>query len=208
MVNQVDVLYRIGKRVILVGSGAIALGRAGIQELIGTYILDQDCAFWGQRVLFNDWNEVFRQKGYKVREHLVVERDLVDDFQGNLLQEERQIDLINGDDTRQEIGAAGNNDYVANRIADIKRADVLVNLTNVDGVFNNGEVVRVINSEDCLENIEFWEKSLTGTGGMRQKLKYMLESAKKRTTFIACGEDKEVLFKILAGEVVGTRIRL
>lgn len=151
-----------------------------------------------------------------VAEHLVVDQDLVargrEKFRRKLLDslQPGMIGFINGDDTRlKEEDKAKNNDYVAYRVATIMNVVTLINLTNVDGVIDQeGRVVRAIDSNSSLNNVQFNGKSDAGNGGIEIKVNYMRKAARKRVAYICHGGDENILLKIFRGEEVGTRIKL
>lgn len=99
---------------------------------------------------------------------------------------------------------------MARKVADMMDAGLLINLTDVDGVFNRyGRLVRLISGAKDLIEVRDLEKSKLGNGGMKVKIENMMEFARNnRVVYIANGNEEDILLKILGGFEIGTRIQL
>jgi len=109
--------------------------------------------------------------------------------------------------------SSGENDNLAAMIANIIEADLFINLTSIDGLYDSNPVhfkkAKLIPLvREFTEEIEFaatGETSSAGTGGMKSKVL----AAKKVTSIgipciIASGKKKKVLTNIMAGKEIGT----
>ena len=129
------------------------------------------------------------------------------------------VTIINENDTvaTDELNL-GDNDQLAARIATLVKAEILILLTDIDGVFNkdprkheDATIKRVLSFDELTE--EFIEScgggtSTNGTGGMASKLRAArIASADNIQTFIANGKRPGVLSAIVREEQVGTEIR-
>ncbi len=216
-------LTRRGFSIVLVTSGAIASGkhRLGLTGSLKSMPEKQAAAAIGQGRLMRVYSKAFEKNNLYVAQILLTMSDLTDrqrylNIRNTLstLMEWRVTPIINENDTVavDEI-KFGDNDNLAAMIANIIGADLLINLTATDGLYDGNpsvskkvkriELVREIT--DAIEAMATSETSSVGTGGMQSKI----SAAKKVTSLgmaciIAPGKRKKVLSDILAGLDIGT----
>lgn len=216
-------IHNSGKEVILVSSGAIAVGRKalGITERPKTMPVKQACAAVGQARLMMTYQKLFGEYNQVAAQILMTKSTMVnDDSRYNAqntfsqLLEMGVIPIVNENDTvsTHEI-EFGDNDKLSAIVASITGADLLILLSDIDGLFTDDphknpdakfiEEVPFIDEE--LMGMGKGSASSVGTGGMAAKL----EAARIATDsgadmVITNGEDVANLEKIMVGEHVGT----
>ncbi|HOG07797.1 MAG: glutamate 5-kinase [Syntrophales bacterium] len=223
LVDDIALLTKSGRQVVLVTSGAIASGkhRMGITGELKSMPQKQAAAAIGQGRLMRVYSNAFGRHGLYVAQLLLTLSDLTDrkrflNIRNTLstLMEWGVIAVINENDSVavDEI-KFGDNDHLAAMIANIIEAHLLVNLTSTEGLYDRNPgasrearlipLVREF-TEDILEAATA-ETSDVGTGGMRSKIL----AAQKVTAFgipyiIAPGKRPGVLGALFAAEAVGT----
>jgi glutamate 5-kinase len=227
LVRQVAALLQKNEKVCLVSSGAIAAGKEVLDfpQLQKTIPAKQMLAAVGQPHLMNLYEQYFRIYGYSVAQILLTREDISDRKRYlnarstlNSLLEQNVVPIINENDSvaTEEIHI-GDNDNLSAMVASLVDADLLVLLTDKEGLFTAdpshdaaAELIETIQGDEIPESI--WEaaggsKNGLGTGGMATKLE-AAETARRSgtTTVIASGELPDVLLRIANGEHVGTRI--
>ncbi|MDY0260957.1 glutamate 5-kinase [Syntrophotalea acetylenica] len=212
-----------GYEVVLVSSGAVATGKGelGIVGRPQTIPLKQAAAAIGQSRLMRAWKDAFRPCGRCVAQILLTRDDLANrrrflNARNTLmtLLEYGVVPIINENDTVvvEEI-RFGDNDNLSALITSLAEADLLVILSDVDGLYDSNpkinpaarhfSVVERITEE--IENMAGGAGSVVGTGGMSTKV----EAAKRATlygvgTVIVDGRRPGVLPGLMAGEELGT----
>ncbi|MBN1257763.1 MAG: glutamate 5-kinase [Planctomycetes bacterium] len=222
--SQVAALQQAGREVILVSSGAIAAGIYRLQLASKPTELGmlQAVAAIGQGKLMRYYAEAFAKYEIPVGQMLLT-RDGLDDRVRYLnirstltaLLELGSVPIINENDTvRVEEIQFGDNDALSAMVAIVAEADVLVILSDIDGLHEKPpsegkspilELVREITPE--IEAMAGISPDEIGRGGMASKL-----MAAKRATEAGCGIDvviasgkmPEVLSEIFAGKAIGT----
>ena len=212
-----------GKEVVLVSSGAIAAGmaRLGFTERPRSIPEKQAAAAVGQSALMWHYEQAFARHGLKVAQVLLTQDDISHrsrylNARNTLLTllEFRVIPIVNENDTVavDEI-KVGDNDNLAALASHLIDADLLVLLTDVEGLYTGdprrNPAARKIEVVEALsEEIERLAQDGDGTisvGGMSTKL----QAAKKAMTsgipmVIASGQKADTLQRLLSGEPVGT----
>ena len=224
--NRVDqIAYQIegvmarGIDVILVTSGAIGAGMhlLNMKKRPSDIASLQAAAAIGQYHLMYMYGEFLKKKQYKVGQILLTQEDFNDRKRYlnikhtiDALLAHKAIPIINENDTvaTDEI-RCGDNDRLSGLVADLCDADLLVLLTDVDGLLDGeGNVIKEV-PEITAQVLKLGGRSQCdlGTGGMATKL-----SAAKNVTaagidcVIANGKENHVISRIvLDGEAVGTR---
>ncbi len=146
LVGDVAVLRNTGAEVIIVSSGAIALGRRTIGLPKGRLKLEQSqaAAAVGQIALAQAWSEALRKKKFVAAQVLVTLMDTEErrrylNARATLstLLAQGVIPVINENDTvaTSEI-RYGDNDRLASRVASMMSADCLVLLSDIDGFYS------------------------------------------------------------------------
>lgn len=202
----------------IVSSGAIASGKSLIPSLTDKVIDKQVAAMFGQPEMISTWRSAFREYGIKVGEVLYKDQDL--DYARNpllkVINSQIGIVIANGNDvtydpdTEEEI-ISYDNDMLSEVIADRTRADLLVMLTDAEGILDGSqEVLSEISQIEDLHRIVFFEKTKAGTGGPKSKLlearRFIANS--NRVAYIAGARIEDVIIRIAKGERVGTRVTL
>jgi glutamate 5-kinase len=189
-------LHGEGRDVLIVSSGSIALGRSRLKLPRGSLKLEesQAAAAVGQIALARIWSEVLGDHGIGAGQILVTLQDTEErrrylNARSTIakLLEWRAVPVINENDTvaTNEI-RYGDNDRLAARVATMASADLLVLLSDIDGLYNappsenpNAKllpVVETVSSE--IEAMAGEAASELSRGGMRTKI----EAAKIATT--------------------------
>jgi glutamate 5-kinase len=234
LVEEMARLRSEGRQILLVSSGAVALGmkQLGLTERPRSLGLRQACAAVGQGHLVALYTSAFAQLGVTAAQVLLTESDLGDRDRALCVRttlmrllEVRAIPVLNENDSvsirelvehRRAQGAStgapafGDNDGLSARVAIGVDADLLILLTDVDGLYTadprsdpDARRIDVLDAETPrLEGV-----SASGTGGMSSKLEAArLASRSGITTVIAPGTVPGVLRRLLAGEPLGTCI--
>ncbi|MEO1513136.1 MAG: glutamate 5-kinase, partial [Planctomycetota bacterium] len=207
-----------GRKVVLVSSGAIAIGmtRLGMARRPRAMPALQAAAAAGQGDLIQRWGEAFARHGCVAAQVLLSHADLSSRTRANnaratltKLLELGAIPVINENDAVavDEI-KFGDNDELAAMVTPLCDGDLLVLLSDVDGVLDH-EGHRVPHASDVDALVPFVRagKSRVGSGGMGSKL----ESARRGTlagadVVIASAREPQVLSRLVAGEDLGTLI--
>jgi glutamate 5-kinase len=204
------------RSIAIVSSGAIALGVRQLGLLTRPKRMDalQACAAVGQGQLIQRWSEAFAPYQRVVAQVLLTHSDLANRERFlnarrcmSELQSRGAVPVINENDTVaiEEI-AFGDNDVLAQQVANLVNADLLVMLSVTPGLLDGKRRIPMVDPKDhSAERFIRSETSRTGTGGMTSKLS-AARSASSRgiATVIAAGKEPDVLRRILAGEDVGT----
>ena len=181
-------LIKNKKRVIIVSSGAIALGCKKLNISKKNLKLDksQAVASIGQIELMNLFNEIFEKSKLNLSQILLTLEDT--EIRRRAINAKRTFDnlfdlgfipLVNENDSiaTSEI-KYGDNDRLASRVAQISGSDCLILLSDVDGLFDknpklNKNAKLINNVEEINKNIEkYISKNISehGTGGMKTKI--------------------------------------
>ncbi|MEC9439803.1 MAG: glutamate 5-kinase [Myxococcota bacterium] len=226
LVRGVDALMRAGISVTIVSSGAVALGRQIMADRDdGSRSIPrlQALAALGQPHLLNLYDAEFSHYGRRVAQLLFTRGDL-DDRKRYLnaryaIEEVRAlgaIPIINENDTvATEELRFGDNDQLAAMTCGLVGADVLVILSDVDGVYEVDETQQTRRFTTRIPQIEARSERLdvlagpsrsgVGTGGMVTKITAARIAARVGVpTIIAPGKRAGVLESLAAGEDVGT----
>lgn len=181
------------KELILVSSGAVGLGRKAL-ALHGSLSLNekQACAAVGQSLLMDAYRTLFSQSGLVTAQVLLTATDFSNRKHYLNLRQTLEtllklnvIPIINENDTTStmELQEArytkgfGDNDMLSALVASKLDADLLVILTNVDGIYTdnpmtnpNARRISLIESFQDLQRVDTTGQSLLGRGGMSSKL--------------------------------------
>jgi glutamate 5-kinase len=147
LVGDIAKLHRSKRDVLVVSSGAIALGRAVLKLPAGPLKLEdsQAAAAVGQIALARTWSEVLGREGITAGQLLLTLQDTEERRRYlnarstiDKLLEWRAVPVINENDTvaTNEI-RYGDNDRLAARVATMASADLLVLLSDVDGLYDS-----------------------------------------------------------------------
>ncbi|RTZ59855.1 MAG: glutamate 5-kinase [Gammaproteobacteria bacterium] len=221
-VAQIARLRAAGIDVVLVSSGSIAEGmqRLGWRQRPRALHQLQAAAAVGQMGLVRSWESAFRQHGLHTAQILLTHDDLANrqrylNARSTLrsLLELGVVPVVNENDTvsTEEI-ALGDNDTLAAMVSNLVEAELLIILTDQDGVFDkdprtNGDAVLIAEAdagdESLLENAG--DSGELGRGGMRSKVIAAQKAAQSgAVTVIAPGRQAQVIEKVIGGKPVGT----
>lgn len=220
--GQTAKLIKAGKSVVLVSSGAVAAGavRLGMESRPEGLQLLQAAAAVGQCKLMRYYSEAFAKynipvgqmlltrDGFDFRERYLNARNTL-----NALLEQGGVPVINENDTVmvEEI-QFGDNDQLSSMVAPMADADLLIILSDIDGLHEKppaeGESPVISFVPEITADIEALagiSNSTVSRGGMASKL----DAAKRATSngvnvVIASGSEENILEKILSGEIIGT----
>ncbi len=215
--DQVLALRKRGVEVVIVSSGAIALGMTRLKlaarptELPGL----QAAAAVGQSRLMQHWEHAFGAHGVEIGQVLLTHDDLGDRRRFlsarltlRALLDHGCVPIINENDTvaTEEI-RFGDNDQLAALVCNLVSADALIILTDVEGVRDaNGvrmPVVRDIEREAA--PVAGGTTSGVGSGGMASKVgSARIVTRSGVPAIVAPGRETDVLVRVLAGEDLGT----
>ncbi|MCS7201873.1 MAG: glutamate 5-kinase [Dictyoglomus sp.] len=220
IVEQCVKLRRLNKEVILVSSGAIASGREVLKSLANRKDLPakQALAAVGQIRLMQYYSNLFSLFKQPVAQILLTAEDLNDrkrflniSYTFETLLKEGVIPIVNENDTVavDEI-KIGDNDTLSAKVACAVNSDLLIILSDVDGVYTkdphldpNAELISEIYEID--ETIEKSAGPGKGTGGMSTKIssaKIVMEAGIPMV--LANSEENDVIIRIINGERIGT----
>ena len=218
-------LKNMGHEIILVSSGAIAMGfgKLNLSERPKDGPTKQASAAVGQCELMYIYDKLFTEYNHTVAQLLITAPDIEEggvrkqNFHNTLarLLELGALPVINENDTisTEEFGI-GDNDTLSAIVAVTIQADLLILLSDIDGLFD-GDPRKNPDAKliDTVEKIDEHIISLgggsgsnLGTGGMATKLRAaQMATAAGCEMVIANGQSPEVLYDVAAGKRVGTR---
>lgn len=216
-----------GREVILVSSGAIGVGvgRLKLKEKPRSIRDKQAVAAVGQCELMSMYSRLMSDFNYTVAQILLTKDDIddavtrtniINTFQALLEQE--IIPIVNENDTvsTREIyhnGTFGDNDSLSAIVAQLIGADLLIILSDIDGLFDQDPhahpdarlICTVGKITPEIEEIAGGEGSNRGTGGMRSKIiAARIATQAGMNTVIANGSQSRVIDAILDGKEAGT----
>jgi len=221
-VAQIATLRAAGKEVVLVSSGAIAEGmqRLGWRKRPGAMHELQAAAAVGQMGLVQAYESCFRDHGIRTAQVLLTHADLADrqrylNARSTLrtLIALGVVPVINENDTVVTDEIRGDNDTLASLVANLIEADVLVILTDQQGLYTADPrkdpaatlVHEARAGEPQLEAMAGGAGSLIGRGGMLTKVLAAKGAARSGAhTVIASGHEADVLVRLGRGEATGT----
>jgi glutamate 5-kinase len=222
--RQCATLYAAGHDVVVCTSGAVAAGRArlGFPSLPATIQSKQLLAAVGQPRLMMVWERLFDIYGIRTGQILITRADVEnrlrflnarDTFA--VLLDQRIVPVVNENDAvaTEEI-RVGDNDNLSALVATLVGADLLLLLTDQQGLFtadprvNPGAelISEVRRIDESLRHVAGGTSTGLGTGGMATKLQ-AADVARRAgcDVVIASGREPNVLLRAAAGESVGTR---
>jgi glutamate 5-kinase len=218
LARSVAALRAQKRAVVLVSSGAIALGtaRLGMRARPREMARLQAAAATGQTVLMRAYEDAFAPLGMTVAQVLLTHADLADRTRSNnaraalsALLEAGVVPILNENDSVsvEEI-KFGDNDQLAALVAPLVDANVVILLSDVDGLLDGGgERIPIVHdvSTDALPHVRKAAKSGPGTGGMASKI----EAARRANlagadVVVADARVSGILDAVLRGDDVGT----
>lgn len=224
LVREISDLHNMGKDVVVVSSGAIAVGRraAGFKHRPNETKEKQACAAIGQARLMMIYQKLFSEYNQLAAQILMTKRTVMDNLSRfNALNTFREllklgaIPIVNENDTVSTYEMQfGDNDTLSAIVAALIDADLLLLLSDIDGLFTDdpnsnpdAKLIHVVEKLDdhLLEMGKSTSKSDVGTGGMASKLTAAkLASAAGTDMVIANGEDFRNIHRVIEGQDCGT----
>ena len=227
LVAQVAHLHKQGAEAIIVSSGAIASGRQklGLTRTVKDVPLKQVLAAVGQSRLMNTYEWLFDKYDITVAQALLTKADLSDragylNARNTLLAllELRVVGIVNENDviSIDEIKEAkfGDNDNLSAMVANLVDADLLIILTDTDGLYTadphraaDAQLIPVVDKINAkIVRLGAMNEDKIGTGGMVTKI----EAARLATSsgvevVIVNGKAESVIVRLASGEAIGTR---
>lgn len=223
LAREISDLQNQGKEMILVTSGAVAVGvdRMGLPGKPKTIPGKQAAAAVGQGVLMHTYEKFFADYGQIVAQVLITKTEAIDRHRYTNtrntfmeLMRQRVIPIVNENDVvaLDEL-KIGDNDNMSALVAGIVDADLVIILSDVDGLYTanpqtHPDAVIVPEVAEITPEIEASAGgvgSARGTGGMATKI----QAAKAATSsgihlLIASGTEKNAITRVLQGEELGT----
>ena len=227
LVRELCNLRNMGKDVILVTSGAIAVGKKAIgvnklEKEQGHLGVKQACAAVGQAKLMMIYQKIFAEYNQIAAQILMTKDTIVNDFNRenaeNTFSELLNlgvIPVVNENDTvaTYEI-VIGDNDTLSAIVSGLTKADLLVLLTDIDGLYTddprtnpNAEFIEVV-EKVTPEYMQMGKKSTgsnVGTGGMNTKMTAAyIATNSGADMIIANSSDIRIIHRIMDGRNIGT----
>lgn len=233
--NKIEKMIRIlvdmknsGKEVVLVSSGAIAVGRnaIGLHERPDELPVKQACAAIGQAKLMMVYQKIFAEYSTIAAQVLLTKNTILNDVSRinaeNTFKELLHmgvIPVVNENDSVstyeiEQVQSFGDNDRLSAIVASIIGADLLILLSDIDGLYTDDP-----NSNPDAKFIGLVEKidsrlmnmgkgtsgSTVGTGGMAAKLiAAQIANNSGTDMVITNGNDIDNIQRVMNGEAVGT----
>ncbi len=217
-------LKNAGNEIILVSSGAIGMGtgKLSLKSRPEDMPTKQAAAAVGQCELMYVYDKLFSEYNHTVAQILLTGDDMRsperhDNFSNTVskLLELGALPIINENDTvaTEEI-AVGDNDTLAALVAVSTKADLLVLLSDIDGLYTadphknpDAELIDTVPViDDDILSLAGGKGSTLGTGGMKTKLRAaQICTSNGCDMIIANGANPGLLYDIFDGKKVGTR---
>ena len=230
LVEQIAQAIKKGNKIVFVTSGAVAAGIAelGIAPKPNDIIFQQVCAASGQSIIMSTYRDLFRKHDLKVAQILLTAEDLSNRAAYlhicDVLEMALQlgiVPIINENDvtsTDELIPVSkgyevnfSDNDNLSVLVANALEANMVIILSNVDGLYTMNPKKRDAKLIKTVEQItpelkcEIEGKSKLGRGGMKTKLKAAEVATESGVPLVIANSQKEnVITDILAGKHVGT----
>lgn len=228
LVRTIVDIKNSGKDVVLVSSGAIAVGRMaiGLNEKPDELPVKQACAAIGQAKLMMVYQKIFAEYSTTAAQVLMTKATVMNDKSRrnaqntfNELLNLGAVPIVNENDTVstyeiKQVQTFGDNDRLSAIVTSIIDADLLILLSDIDGLYtddpNSNPDARFINQVDVIDDKllnmgKSTSGSGVGTGGMATKLKAAgIAVSSGADMVIANGNDIGNIAKIMSGADVGT----
>ena len=223
LVKVLSDLQHSGMQVVLVSSGAVSAGvaKVGFGKFPSSPEEKQAMAAIGQSELMKIYDRFFSDYGCTVAQVLMTkevlttpERRVAAENTFGRLLDMRCIPIVNENDSvsTDELTKFGGNDILSAYVANLCSADLLLNMSDIDGLFDSdprtnpdATLISRVENIDAIMDSAGDAGTARGTGGMIAKL----QAAKIVTEagipmFILNGHDPEILYTLMDGGHVGT----
>ncbi len=216
-------LNNLGKQIILVSSGAIGVGaeRLGLDRANITLPQKQAAASVGQAILMKIYQKFF--EGYNnSTSQILLTKDVMDNSERkqnaqntfNTLLDLGVVPIVNENDTISTYEIEfGDNDTLSATVAALVGADLLILLTDIEGLYTadpkkdkDAKIIHLVEKiDDEISNAADGSGSTLGTGGMVTKISAAKIGCEYGIdTIIANGEEPSIIYDILRGRERGT----
>ncbi|SHE77114.1 glutamate 5-kinase [Psychroflexus salarius] len=227
LVRQIAYLYERDIITILVSSGSAIAGK----EVLGGCSAEdkstrrQIYSSVGQPRMMRHYYSMFHDFGMRCGQVLATKRDfapgkyrenMINCYEG--LLDEGIIPIANEDDAVSlSMSMFTDNDELASLVAELVNADMLLMLTDIDGLYTGhpeAEESKLLHHVRVHDNVEQYVQASEkgegeGRGGMKSKLKIAKDTASKNIpTYIANGKNENIILDILEGKEVGTKFTI
>lgn len=227
IVRQISLLEDKGYQMLLVSSGAVGMGakQLGLKDAVKQIPMRQACASIGQPLLMSSYRSAFEKYRRICSQILLTRNDMNNRTTYVHLRESvftllslHVIPIFNENDvvSTAEIGTAfGDNDRMSAMVASKIDADLLVILTDIDGLYTadpkKDPQAKLLGDVESLDaktmGFAGGAGSTFSTGGMKTKLlAARIATLAGCGTVIANGFKKDALLKIVQGKEIGTYI--
>ena len=225
LVKVLSDIKNAGNQVILVSSGAIAMGvgKLNLEKRPVDIAGKQAAAAVGQCELMDMYDKRFSEYGVTVAQLLLTKYVLIEDRRRNVenamarLLELGVIPIVNENDTvaidELEL-EVGENDSLAAIVASVAKADMLVIMSDIDGLYDKDPhkhsdaqlISEVFEVTDEIRSRAGGAGSSLGTGGMATKIRAAAIAKENGIDMVIMnGNNPEALYDICEGKSVGTR---
>ncbi len=222
LAKEIIDLKKEGREIILVTSGAIGagIGKLDLKQRPRDIKVLQATAAVGQNILMSTYDRYFAKYEQTIAQLLLTHEDFFDrkrylNLRNTLitLLKSGVIPIINENDTVvvDEI-KLGDNDNLSALVASNLDADLLIILTDIDGLYTydpkrskKAEFISIV--EEITPEIEriASARGKTGTGGMKTKIQAAKVTMKAGIPMVIVnGNEENILARIIAGERIGT----
>ncbi|MBO4476869.1 MAG: glutamate 5-kinase [Lachnospiraceae bacterium] len=222
LVRTLADIHGMGKDVVLVSSGAIAVGRKSMGIKPETLSQRQALAAIGQAQLMMTYQKLFSEYNQKTAQILMTKSTMTDDLNRKLAQNTFEellhmgvIPVVNENDTVSTYEIQfGDNDRLSAIVAALIHADLLILLTDQDGMYTDDpktnpeaefiDIVPYVN-EAYMKMGKSTSSSDVGTGGMKAKMvAARIATGSGADMVITNAAHVEKLLDILNGDQIGT----
>jgi glutamate 5-kinase len=217
-----------GKDVILVSSGAIAVGRnsIGLHERPDELSVKQACAAIGQAKLMMVYQKVFAEYNAIAAQVLLTKNTILNDVTRKNVKNTFEellhlgaIPIVNENDSVstseiEQVQSFGDNDRLSAVVASITEADLLILLSDIDGLYtddpkknDNARFISLVEKidDDLINMGKSTSGSNVGTGGMAAKIAAAMIAANSGVDMVITNANRlENIIDILHGEEIGT----
>lgn len=227
LVHQISQLYEQEIDTVLVSSGSAIAGKEILGEIriVDDSVRRQVYSSVGQPRMMRHYYSLFHDYGMRCAQVLATKRDfdpgrhrenMINCYEG--LLSEGITPIANEDDAVSlTMSMFSDNDELASLVAELIQADMLIILTDTDGLYTghpedeDSELLHLVKVDENVEKyVQESEKGeAEGRGGMKSKLKIAKHTASKNIpTYIANGKRENVILDIINGKEVGTKFTI
>ena len=223
LVRELCNLANQGKEVVLVSSGAIAVGKRAVHigKEDNPIAVKQACAAIGQARLMMTYQKLFAEYNHVAAQVLITKNTIAEPLNRfnakNTFSELLKlgaIPIVNENDTVSTFEIEfGDNDTLSAIVAALIDADLLILLSDIDGLYTddpnknpNAEFISVVDQlDDSIMGMGKDTSSSVGTGGMGTKLSAArIATSSGADMIIANAADVRIIHRIMDGREYGT----